>query len=94
MLVCWLVYSNLLFDDVEISMISKFKEVCGFEYISKLQCMFQDMQIFKDLNIGFKGYVQVSIEGKNLDFIYLVLGIGFWFLIVLGINFNLLEEIV
>jgi cullin 1 len=41
-------------DDSETSMISKLKEACGFEYISKLQKMFQDMGTSKDLNDAFK----------------------------------------
>lgn len=88
-----LVHSNSSSDDAETSMISKLKEACGFEYTSKLQRMFQDMQISKDLNTGFKGHVQASIEGKNLDSTYSVLGTGFWPLTAPGTNFNPPEEI-
>jgi cullin 1 len=41
-------------DDVEASMISKLKEACGYEYTKKLQRMFTDMSISKDLNSGFR----------------------------------------
>jgi cullin 1 len=41
-------------DDAEASMISKLKEACGYEYTNKLQRMFTDMSISKDLNTGFK----------------------------------------
>lgn len=41
-------------DDAEASMISKLKDACGFEYTSKLQRMFTDMSISKDLNAGYK----------------------------------------
>jgi cullin 1 len=41
-------------DDAETSMISKLKEACGFEYVSKLQKMFQDIGTSKDLNDNFK----------------------------------------
>lgn len=41
-------------DDAEASMISKLKEACGYEYTNKLQRMFTDMSISKDLNAGFK----------------------------------------
>lgn len=41
-------------DDAEASMISKLKEACGFEYTNKLQRMFTDMSISKDLNSGFR----------------------------------------
>ncbi|KAJ2997474.1 hypothetical protein HDV02_005515 [Globomyces sp. JEL0801] len=49
-----LVNSASASDDAEASMISKLKEACGFEYTSKLQKMFTDMSISKDLNDGFK----------------------------------------
>lgn len=41
-------------DDAEASMISKLKEACGFEYTSKLQRMFTDMSLSKDLNDSFR----------------------------------------
>ena len=47
-------------DDAESSMISKLKEACGYEYTSKLQRMFQDVGLSKELNSEFaalaKGY--------------------------------------
>ena len=46
-------------------MISKLKQACGFEYTSKLQRMFQDMSLSKDLNERFKQHIQVS--GDHLD---------------------------
>lgn len=41
-------------DDAEASMITKLKEACGFEFTGKLQRMFTDMGISKDLNDQFK----------------------------------------
>ncbi len=41
-------------DDSESSMINKLKEACGFEYTSKLQKMFTDMGISKDISDQFK----------------------------------------
>lgn len=41
-------------DDAEASMITKLKDACGFEYTSKLQRMFQDIALCKDLNDQFK----------------------------------------
>ncbi|KAK3954045.1 Cullin [Pseudoneurospora amorphoporcata] len=74
-----LVHSNSNSDDAETSMISKLKEACGFEYTNKLQRMFQDMQISKDLNAGFKEHVaSLNLEGKQLDSSYAILGTGFW----------------
>ncbi|RXG56479.1 Cullin-1 [Armadillidium vulgare] len=40
-------------DDTEAAMISKLKQACGFEYTSKLQRMFQDIGVSKDLNDKF-----------------------------------------
>lgn len=51
-------------DDAEASMISKLKEACGFEFTSKLQRMFTDMGISKDLNDAFK--YQRLIQGENV----------------------------
>ncbi|RKU47628.1 hypothetical protein DL546_008476 [Coniochaeta pulveracea] len=72
-----LVHSTSSSDDAETSMISKLKEACGFEYTNKLQRMFQDMQISKDLNDGFKEHTQ-SLDSKVLDSQYSILGTGFW----------------
>ncbi|KAI0301153.1 Cullin-domain-containing protein [Multifurca ochricompacta] len=41
-------------DEAEASMISKLKEACGFEYTNKLQRMFTDMSLSKDLTDSFK----------------------------------------
>ena len=41
-------------DDWESTMISKLKQACGFEYTSKLQRMFQDISLSRDLNEKFK----------------------------------------
>jgi cullin 1 len=41
-------------DDAEASMIGQLKEACGYEYTSKLQRMFTDMSVSRDLNDAFK----------------------------------------
>ncbi|KAK3353650.1 Cullin [Lasiosphaeria hispida] len=87
-----LVHSNSSSDDAETSMISKLKEACGFEYTNKLQRMFQDMQISKDLNTGFKEHVQ-GLGAKGLDSAYSILGTGFWPLTAPNTTFNPPEEI-
>ncbi|KAL2022578.1 hypothetical protein VTK56DRAFT_4922 [Thermocarpiscus australiensis] len=87
-----LVHSNSSSDDAEMSMIGKLKEACGFEYTNKLQRMFQDMQISKDLNAGFKEHVQ-ALDAKGLDSTYSILGTGFWPLTAPGTNFNPPEEV-
>lgn len=49
-------------DDAEASMISKLKQACGFEYTSKLQRMFQDIGVSKDLNEQFRNHMANSNE--------------------------------
>lgn len=76
-----LVHSNSSSDDAEMGMISKLKEACGFEYTNKLQRMFQDMQISKDLNTGFKEHTReldVGEKQTSLDSTYSILGTSFW----------------
>ncbi|KAL2148572.1 hypothetical protein VTH82DRAFT_2126 [Thermothelomyces myriococcoides] len=87
-----LVHSNSSSDDAEMSMIGKLKEACGFEYTNKLQRMFLDMQISKDLNAGFREHVQ-TVGIKGLDSSYSILGTGFWPLTPPGTNFNPPEEV-
>lgn len=73
-----LVHSNSSSDDAETSMISKLKEACGFEYTNKLQRMFQDMQISKDLNKDFKAHLEGVGTSKAVDSAFSILGTGFW----------------
>ncbi|CAD6501233.1 BgTH12-01486 [Blumeria graminis f. sp. triticale] len=78
-----LVHTNSSSDDAETSMISKLKEACGYEYTNKLQRMFQDLQISKDLNSGFKDFENklldtAEINLKPVDATYSILGTGFW----------------
>lgn len=65
-------------DDAEASMISKLKQACGFEYTSKLQRMFQDIGVSKDLNEQFKNHLANSNEPLDLDFSIQVLSSGSW----------------
>lgn len=66
-------------DDAEASMISKLKSACGFEYTSKLQRMFQDVGVSKDLNENFKRYSESSQERRlDVDFSIQVLSSGSW----------------
>ncbi|RMD41801.1 hypothetical protein DV735_g3298, partial [Chaetothyriales sp. CBS 134920] len=77
-----LVHSSSVSDDAETSMISKLKEACGYEYTNKLQRMFQDVQISKDLNASYKDFQDKILEDGNekrtLDSTYQILGTGFW----------------
>lgn len=73
-----LVHSNSSSDDAETSMISKLKEACGFEYTNKLQRMFQDIQISKDLNKDFRSHLEGIGNDKVVDSTFSILGTGFW----------------
>jgi cullin 1 len=63
-------------DEAESSMIGKLKHACGFEYTSKLQRMYQDIGLSKDLNDEFKQWLINKEQGKktwsegNNSFIY------------------------
>ena len=84
-------------DDAETSMIGKLKEACGFEYTNKLQRMFQDMQISKDLNDNYKIWLDDEKEKKKntgVDFTCQVLGTSFWPLTPPSTPFNIPEIIV
>lgn len=77
-----LVHVSSVSDDAETSMISKLKEACGFEYTNKLQRMFQDIQISKDLNASYKDWQDKILDDdgrkKLVDSSFQILGTGFW----------------
>ncbi|KAJ3890752.1 Cullin [Lentinula edodes] len=65
-------------DESEASMISKLKEACGFEYTNKLQRMFTDMSLSKDLTDSFKERMQQNHDDMDMTFSVMVLGTNFW----------------
>ena len=65
-------------DDAEASMISKLKQACGYEYTSKLQRMFEDISVGKDLNEKFKQHLTNMGETLDIDFSMQVLSSGSW----------------
>lgn len=65
-------------DDAESSMISKLKQACGFEYTSKLQRMFQDIGLSRDLNDQFRKHLSNTNETPDIDFSIQVLSSGSW----------------
>jgi cullin 1 len=75
-------------EDHETSMISKLKETCGFEYTNKLQRMFQDVQISKDLNSQYRDWAANLAEDEStgaargsataLDSYFMILASGMW----------------
>ncbi|GIY49217.1 cullin-1 [Caerostris extrusa] len=61
-------------DDAETIMISKLREACGFEYTSKLQRMFQDVCVSRDLIEQFK-----NVKGPlDVDFSINVISSSSW----------------
>ncbi|KAJ7263867.1 Cullin [Mycena rebaudengoi] len=66
-------------DENEASMITKLKEACGFEYANKLQRMFADMSLSKDLTNSFKERMsQTHDDAGDITFSIMVLGTNFW----------------
>ncbi|EEC16751.1 cullin, putative [Ixodes scapularis] len=55
-----------------------YHQACGFEYTSKLQRMFQDIGVSKDLNERFRKHMANSEEALGLDFSIQVLSSGSW----------------
>lgn len=64
-------------EDAEANMISKLKQTCGYDYTSKLQRMFNDVGISKDINTKFKDHLDKSTK-MDVDFNVQVLTSGSW----------------
>jgi len=74
-----LVFQNSASDDAETTVISKLREMCGYEYTHKLQRMFQDVNVSKDLNDKFKKHLNSGTDtGLDFDFSIQVLSSGAW----------------
>ncbi|XP_028899456.1 cullin homolog 1 isoform X3 [Zeugodacus cucurbitae] len=73
-----LVYHTSASDDAEAIMISKLKQTCGYEYTIKLQRMFQDIGLSKDLNASFKQHLMNAKIPQEIDFSIEVLSSGSW----------------
>ena len=48
-----------------------FQQTCGFEYTSKLQKMFQDIGVSKDLNENFRNFISESKQPLDCEFFLL-----------------------
>ncbi|KAH6911363.1 Cullin-1 [Coprinopsis sp. MPI-PUGE-AT-0042] len=55
-------------EESEESMISKLKEACGFEYTNKLQRMFTDVSLSKDLTDQFKARMEQNHDDIDVNF--------------------------
>jgi len=65
--------------DSEKSMLSKLKAECGAGFTSKLEGMFKDMELSKDINNAFKQYLNHSrSEAVKIDLVVNVLSMAFW----------------
>uniref|UniRef100_A0A7E4VJ31 CULLIN_2 domain-containing protein n=1 Tax=Panagrellus redivivus TaxID=6233 RepID=A0A7E4VJ31_PANRE len=66
-------------DDLEAHMLSKLKHMCGFEYVSKLQRMYQDNAVSKELTMEFKNFVKTtSLNMNGIDLSVLIVAQGVW----------------
>uniref|UniRef100_A0A4W3IVZ4 Cullin-4B n=1 Tax=Callorhinchus milii TaxID=7868 RepID=A0A4W3IVZ4_CALMI len=64
--------------DAEKSMLSKLKHECGAAFTSKLEGMFRDMELSKDIMIHFKQYTQNQNIPGNLELTVNILTMGYW----------------
>ncbi|CAB4015420.1 cullin-4A isoform X1, partial [Paramuricea clavata] len=64
--------------DAEKSMLSKLKQECGASFTSKLEGMFRDMELSKDVMIQFKQHLQHQRLPSNIDMAVNILTMGYW----------------
>lgn len=67
--------------DSEKSMLSKLKQECGGGFTSKLEGMFKDQELSRDINVAFRQYVTANAEGQRIESIDVtvhILTMGYW----------------
>jgi len=75
--------------DSEKSMLSKLKAECGAGFTSKLEGMFKDMELSRDINLAFKQHIQNNTSGgsgsgdhhleyRKVDLTVNVLSMAYW----------------
>ncbi|XP_054266080.1 cullin-4A-like [Macrosteles quadrilineatus] len=66
--------------DAEKSMLSKLKQECGGGFTSKLEGMFKDMELSKDINVAFKQYMGNlrNLSVSNIELTVSILTMGYW----------------
>lgn len=65
--------------DAEKSMLSKLKQECGGGFTSKLEGMFKDMELSKDINIAFRQHMgHLDKEYQIIDLTVNILTMGYW----------------
>lgn len=88
-----LIHKASVGDDAEKFMISGFKAICGYEYTSKMQRMFDDIQVSNDLNDKFRQHCAELNRNLGVDFSVLVLAQGSWPLQTQPSNFSVPAEL-
>jgi len=88
-----LIHGTSASEDLEGTMIGKLKSTCGYEYTSKLQRMFTDMSLSRDLLERFKSHVEDKGLDLGVDFSVLVLATGSWPLQPPSTNFSIPKEL-
>jgi len=88
-----LIHGTSASEDLEGVMIGKLKSTCGYEYTSKLQRMFTDMSLSRDLLERFKSHVEDKHIDLGVDFSVLVLATGSWPLQPPSTNFSIPKEL-
>nr|XP_004663475.1 cullin-4A [Jaculus jaculus] len=64
--------------DAEKSMLSKLKHECGAAFTSKLEGMFKDMELSKDIMVHFKQHMQNQSTPGPIDLTVNILTMGYW----------------
>jgi cullin 1 len=72
-----LVHNNSASEDAETNMVAKLKSACGYEYVHKLQRMFQDIALSQEMQQEFKSLLTKDTK-DGIDFQVLVLATNFW----------------
>lgn len=88
-----LIHGTSASEDLEGTMIGKLKSTCGYEYTSKLQRMFTDMSLSRDLLDRFKNHAEEKSLELGVDFSVLVLATGSWPLQPPNTNFVIPKEL-
>ena len=64
--------------DAEKALIQKLKVECGSAFTTKLEGMFKDMELSKDIQVEFVGHVKQLVNGPQLEMSVQVLTMGSW----------------
>ncbi|CAE7091260.1 unnamed protein product [Rhizoctonia solani] len=90
-----LIYSLSGSNENEAYMISKLKETCGFEYTNKIQRMFTDIELSRDLTTQFREHLAMSHDATDPEatFGVAVLGTNLWPLSAPTHNFTIPKNI-